>query len=874
MKFFFILFVAGVMLEANLSTAQETPPARTVRLNPVGEKLDLLHRSPEMRSRIGLALSGGGARGFAHIGVLKAFEEAGIPVDFIAGSSMGAVIGGLYAAGYPADSLRHLALHTDWGQLFRNDPSRQSLFVTRKPDQTDHTIEFRIRGFRLSIPGGLSVGQKLQHLFTSLVLSADYRAAGDFSRLSIPFKAVATDLTSGQRVVMDHGNLAEAMRASSAVPVIFQPVERECRLLSDGGIVEALPVDLAREMGSDFVVAVNTQDELRTRDQLAAPWDIIDQVISISVIRASQTQKAAADLLITPAIGDHPSSSFTRIDELIRQGYESVGPHLSAIRAFMKTHHKPVSDDESAGRVSIAGCAPQDEKRLEAALRVQPGGPASNDLIRQDLAMLYGLGTFADVEAEVTGTPQDRHVRYLVTETPLLTGFRMEGVSVTDSFVLVGLLQSRIGRPVDLKRLRQDGDTILKWFHDRGRTLARLETFTLDPATGEVLAVINEGRIAAVRVEGNRRTRDGVILREFPLRAGDVYHAPKANRGIVAIYGTGLFESAALDIVRENNRPVVMIRLREHPSHIVKLGARFDRERYGEGSLALTEANLFGTGASLANRALYGNRRRHYDVDLRSDRVFKTYLTYRLSGYRHEHDRYVYDGLRRVGDFRETRHGIRATIGQQIARFGAVSLTARVEGVTDRPYTGRAPSGRGDIRSLIVKSQVDNLDRYPFPANGHLHETRLETAGAVFGGHQRFLLGYGSFEWYRTLAQRLTLRPKIVFGVGEGDIPFSEQFALGGMDSFYGYRADQFRGDYLFQGSVMLRARLYPRVFAEARYDYGGVWQQRQDFRWDDLRHGVGGGIGLDTPLGPLEVHYGSASFGAREVYVNLGHRL
>jgi outer membrane translocation and assembly module TamA len=149
----------------------------------------------------------------------------------------------------------------------------------------------------------------------------------------------------------------------------------------------------------------------------------------------------------------------------------------------------------------------------------------------------------------------------------------------------------------------------------------------------------------------------------------------------------------------------------------------------------------------------------------------------------------------------------------------------------------------------------------------------MEVAGKVFGGHQDFVRGYSSLEWYKTLYRSVTIRPRFIFGVGEGDTPFTEQFSMGGQDSFYGYRDDQFRGSYLLQGSLLVRLRLMPRVYVDSRYDTGGLWQRRREFRWDDLRHGVGVGLGLDTPVGPFQASYGTASFGARRVYVNLGHR-
>ena len=859
---------------ARLPASDHDASTRTIRLQPSRTVIDLLQPRTEVRPKVGLVLSGGGARGFAHIGVLMGLEEAGIPIDYIVGSSMGSIIGGLYAAGFSPDSLQQVAIDIEWVRLFLDDPARTNLFVAQKADQTDHTLQFRLNGIRPSIPGGLSAGQKLQHLLTTLTAPANYLAAGDFSRLKIPFVAIATDLISGKRVVLEHGNLAEAMRASAAVPIVFRPVERQGRLLVDGALVEPMPVDLIRQRGVDIVIAVNTQDTLRPKDQLTAPWDIVDQIITISVIQAARNQETRADVMITPAIGNHPSSRFSNIDTLIARGLQGVRPHIASIRELLSQYEEPLDAvEERVGRVTITGCSTQESQRLAKVLNVQPGRHLMVDMIRADLSMLYALGPYADAEAEIFGEYLDRHVRYRVTHAPVLSDLVIEGATLFQQDMLRTHIKMKTGQPINLQQLHQDGKKILNRYHESGYVMADLEQFTVNLRTGSVFMKINEGHVVDIHVTGHRRTREWAILREMRLRTGDVYDADRVNRGIMNIYSTGMFESVTLDVEQKNRRPRLVIAVKERPSRIVKLGARYDRERNGEGVLSLTEANLFGTGSRLTGRAVFGDRRQRYMLGFRSDRVFKTYMTYRMLGYYHQDDRYVYDGLQQIGDFREKRSGLQFTIGRQLSRLGAVSLTARVEGVEVQTRAGRSPSGRADIRSLTLRSQVDNLDRYPFPSSGHHHDVWLEVAGEALGGHQRFLRGYTSLAWYRTIARYLTIRPKFVFGIGEGEIPFSEQFSLGGIQNFYGYRQDQFRGAYLLQSSLKVRFNVLSGVYASTRYDIGGLWQQRQDFRWDDLRHGVGVGVGLATPVGPFEIHYGSASFEARRVYANLGYR-
>src|SRR5437867_3185470 len=198
------------------------------------------------RARFGLALSGGGARGLAHIGVLKALEQLRVPIDVIAGTSMGAIVGGLYASGMSPDEIAHEMERVDWAGLFDDRPPRPDLPYRRKQDESSAFIdfEFGLRSGKILLPRGLIGGQKLRVLFKSLNTRAAF--IDDFDRLPIPFRAVATDLADGSMVVLSGGDLADALRASMSLPGTLAPAEIDGRHLVDGGLVRDLPVDVAR----------------------------------------------------------------------------------------------------------------------------------------------------------------------------------------------------------------------------------------------------------------------------------------------------------------------------------------------------------------------------------------------------------------------------------------------------------------------------------------------------------------------------------------------------------------------------------------------------------------------------------------------------
>ncbi len=215
--------------------------------------------TPKPRPKIGLALGGGGARGTAHIGVIRALEQMHIPIDYVAGTSMGSIIGGLYSCGYTPDQMEKLIGSIPWDTLFRDAPERKDQSFRQKEDDFEHLIPFEfglnLKKGGLLLPPGLIAGSKLGFVLESATLPCS--SVTDFSQLRIPFRAVATDIQTGKPYVMSKGNLARVIRASMAIPAGFTPVEIDGHMLIDGGESENLPVQTVLAMGADIVIAVN-----------------------------------------------------------------------------------------------------------------------------------------------------------------------------------------------------------------------------------------------------------------------------------------------------------------------------------------------------------------------------------------------------------------------------------------------------------------------------------------------------------------------------------------------------------------------------------------------------------------------------------------
>ena len=281
----------------------------------------------DARPRIGLALSGGGARGGAHVGVLRALRDLGIPVDYIAGTSMGSVIGGFYASGLDEEQIATLAGEIDWGDLFDDSPSRDNRTFHRKRDDDLYLVKQKagLNDGQLELPMGLVQGQDIDLFLARTTLPVTHVEA--FDELPIPFRAVATDMVTGAAVVLDHGSLADAIRASLSIPAAFAPIEIDGRLLVDGGVSQNLPVDAVRAMGADIVIAVDISTPLATREDLTSILSVTGQLAGFLTNRGTAEQIAKlgpSDILITPDLRDVTTSDFTRITETFAFGYEAT----------------------------------------------------------------------------------------------------------------------------------------------------------------------------------------------------------------------------------------------------------------------------------------------------------------------------------------------------------------------------------------------------------------------------------------------------------------------------------------------------------------------------------------------------------------------
>ncbi len=270
------------------------------------------------RPKIGLVLSGGGAKGFAHVGVLKVIDELGIPIDYIAGTSMGGLIGGFYAIGYSAVDIEKMILSQNWENLLSDNVSRKFVPIYEKKDFERYILSFPIKPKGIQLPSGIVGGQNVINLFERLTI--EYHDQTDFNKLPIPFLCIATDLETGKAVVLDKGYLPLAMRASMAIPTFFSPVEIDGKLLADGGMINNFPVKELINMGADIIIGVDVQSGVKSKKELKSILDIMNQTVSLMALNNFKDNLKYCDIYIKPKIDEYTVGSFQDADSLIHRG--------------------------------------------------------------------------------------------------------------------------------------------------------------------------------------------------------------------------------------------------------------------------------------------------------------------------------------------------------------------------------------------------------------------------------------------------------------------------------------------------------------------------------------------------------------------------
>ncbi|MAT40056.1 MAG: hypothetical protein CL946_10685 [Ectothiorhodospiraceae bacterium] len=814
------------------------------------------------KPKIGLVLTGGGARGLSQIGVLQALQEAGIEPNCIVGTSIGSIIGGLYAGGYSIDRLKSTASSLDWRILMRlsDETSREYIAIDQRPSNDRSIFTLRFDGLKPVLPIAVSNGQNLTNILNELALQGIYHERS-FDRLRVPYRAISTDLYSGSRVVLSSGSLAEAMRASATVPVLYSPVMIDSMALVDGGLRSNIPTDVARAIGCDIVIVVNTVSKLRTKEEIANPLQTLDQVLNIVMDHSYEAQLADADFVVNPVPDGIQSTEFELSDSLVSMGYSTMKAKIPELKAAItRLLFKDI--DRLFERVNYGaqngGSTPPSRLPEEVKTRMV------ESLLKDGVKSLT-LGSFDGQTLKIQEELHPRIKRIVIEGID-----RSGGHDYPQSFKPDSTLRYCAA---GIKKICEQ---LLSGYRSQGYSLATVEEIDFDPADGALHLFLDDGRIGRILVEGNTRTDPVVILREFPIAEGEVFTIRDARTGLENISGLNLFHHVDFEIRETDSLPTLVLQVEERSAYTLQFGLHINNERNAQLLTELRDANFFGTGSDLSILFFGGVLNQTYRLRYTTNRLLYTDLRLDAEAY---YDTYEYKQYVEVGglpgnqfdrDVRDTYdrtvYGAKSSVGYYIERFGLVTGGIRYEQQRVEFDDEERARERHRLVAISVGTTIDTQDKQPYPSEGVYMEAQYTSAQTSLGSEVAFSKFSFQYDLFVSgIDDRLTFHPRVLFGSGDNTMPMAEEFRLGGMRTFYGARENEYTGRQMFLGSFEIRYLLPVQFlfesYASVRYDLGRTWETPESIKFEALRHGVGFALGLDTPIGPADFAIGKSFY-------------
>ena len=381
-------------------------------------------RSPDPRPKIGLVLSGGGGRGMAHVGVLAWFEEHRVPVDYIAGTSIGGLVGGLYAMGMPPSEIADLMQSVDWARAFAGKPGYSELSYRRKEDRRAYQVEYQ-----MGAKNGIRLAPRLSspHYIGLLIdrLTLPYSTISSFDDLPIPFRCAATDLLGAQSLTLKDGSLASALQATMSIPGVFPPVERNGRFLVDGGLLNNLPADLAREMKADVVIAVDIGTKLGDVKTIETLSGILTQTLTVMTMDSDRRNLPLADVIIAPDLGAHSMLDFSAIQRLIGLGYQGAEAKTAALQKYSLDpdawrRHLAARNERKIARIpvpeaiEVSGIEEGARAPIRNLLQSLVGKQLDIKRLENALTMLAGQGRYESLDYQFAHSEKDPHAIVLL----------------------------------------------------------------------------------------------------------------------------------------------------------------------------------------------------------------------------------------------------------------------------------------------------------------------------------------------------------------------------------------------------------------------------------------------------------------------------
>lgn len=769
---------------------------------------------------VAVVLTGGGARGAAQIGALKELERAGIQPDIVVGTSIGAVIGGLYSAGYRPSEIEQIFLQTNWEEVLAlgDHTNRRSLFFAQKQEEDRSLLDLRFRDFRFLAPQSIGGSARFVDMLQDLLWKSPYNMVNDFDQLQCRFRAVATNLADGTWVALSQGNLATAIQASASFPLRYAPVRIGDSILVDGGLVANIPVRAAQELRPDLIIVVNCVGDYLPPSELDDALDVADQALTAAMKQMDSTYLKEADVVITPTFHGMTTFDFDRVGEGIE-----------------------------AGSVAARSVTKQIQQRVAAMKReyAEKNPPPPYDPDQQTAEIMRTIILSMDVRASFD-------VRAIPVVDSLITD--MSGRGWSDAFV---------------RHYRAKLNTAL---HEGGYPLGYVRAMAYDSTKKEITIHIDQGRIHDIKIDPQRPVKLADVKQEFAFPVGASITTEQLKRTTSNLRGSDLFDDVDISIVPARDSGIdLIVGAQDRGNQIVRLGARIDNERYTQGSMDLIHQNLFGSGIRLALRGVLSQRIGDITGVIELPRIAHSYWTATLRGYSSFRQVWIYTDdpqaepnrpvRERTGEYSEDRYGARLSAGRQLERQGVLLGELRYEMQRYRDLEAADPPDYQPLATIRGVARWDDRDRIDFAASGRVIDLFFESSILSLSDGLSFTKASALIKSTIPVVGATTITPSFLIGAADRTLPGPELFSLGGQDLFFGMREDEERGRQIVVGNLDATVKMPFDIFFDTylsvRYDIGAIWEQPEKIRIADLQHAYGVTVGIDTPIGPARFSVG-----------------
>jgi len=755
---------------------------------------------PSAKPKIGLVLSGGGAYGFAHIGTLKMIDSLDIPIDYIAGTSMGGIVSALYAIGYDGKEIEQLAESINWLEVLTDSPERDLQPYFKKQDDGKYQIVFSINNGKISPPSGLIRGQKISLLLSALTFS--YEKVHDFDLLPTPYRCTAVDLLTGNEVILKEGSLAKAMRSTMSIPTVFNPVNWNDSLLIDGGLLNNLPVDVVKDMGADIVIAVDVGRKLRSRSNLQSILTILEQTVTIPATIRKEKVLQNVDILIKPVLDDYSPADFVRkkINGILHQGdlaAQAAQPELRQLKEQYFADHgdsyyRSLKNPVIIHGITITGNTTLPFKSVYELLNIRPGEYFNIDTLKAHIRTARQTGLFELIEYD----------------------------------------------------LQQIDDARIKLFV----RVKEMENPT----------------IHRISIRGNEIYPFNFLYQKLGLNPGQKFSPDRIDRHISELYSLGYFETITYEIIPVDEGKIhLIVIVEERPQNNLFVGLHYDETNKFVGSLKVVKANTFLKGLRFESTLQLAGLLKLSAIFYYPSNARKVSLYPYLRGLYKDMPINIFNPSgEKTAVYHDRSTSVGFGLGFAVGKNWDTKVEINKEFMAISPSVALRdsslfPSWNDELNTFRISSNFDRLDDIINPRDGLLFRANYEQSFSQYWSDLDYTRMAVALDYYRTFRRKHTVRLFAQYGYGDSSLPVYKWHYISGPEMFVGlepaelgyYRTSLFRMDYQYRFTDYLSAKAIYNISP----NYNGKFYPIER----SALHGVGFGFKYLTAVGPIELIVG-----------------